>query len=53
MSGPHMEPKNSPVGPKKVQNDPIKGNKENKVIALYEKTPKQFFNPTQTPKIAQ
>ena len=48
---PLIETKNSPLGPKKVQNKPkiksksyfrIEGNKENKSFALYEWTSKQF-----------
>ena len=48
---PHIEHKNSPIGPKKVKTTPklsqnqmseLKETTKMKIIALYEKTPKQF-----------
>ena len=53
--GPHPDPKNSPLGPKRARNDPKKAkdqkvNKQKKlykmkVISPYEKTSKAFFRP--------
>ena len=56
---PNIEPKNSPLGPQKVKNNPkikskekvrIEGTIEKKVVQLHEWTPKHFLNHTSTPK---
>ena len=60
---PHIELKNSPLGPQKVKNNSKIKSKSNsriekktkkiKVVQLHEWTPKQLSNPTLTPKVAQ
>ena len=42
----YPDPKNSPLGPKKLKTDPIVGQ-------LYEYNPKPFLNLIPTPKIAR
>ena len=58
---PYPDPKNSPLGPKKVKNDPIIKSKskvkidvsiENKSFTTSWLVPKTFFKHTSTPKIA-
>ena len=55
------QPENSPLGPKKVKNDPkiksnqmseLKETKKIKVVQLHEETSKQFLNLSQNLKIA-
>ena len=58
---PYSDPKNSQLGPQKVENDPkikskskvrIEENLKIKDVHLHKYNPKQFLNPTLTPKIA-
>ena len=55
------DPKNTPLGLQKVKMPPklsqaqkseFKESKKMKVVQLHEKTPKQFLNPSTSPKIA-
>ena len=49
---PHIEPKNSPLGPQKVKNDPVRieENKENESSSSIRVDPKLVFEPNIEPK---
>ena len=48
----HLSPAEAEIGAELGKNYEFGQHLETKVISLYEETPKQFLNPTPTPKLA-